>query len=56
MPVANRLCYGDAFVLLYCLRIHLEEKCRGMLMQMVRKEVEYQAHTHTLPEVLLKLC
>lgn len=63
LPVFGMLVYNDAFVLMYFLLIHLEKRCRGMFIQMVRREVEYQVgiwyaewHTHLLPEVLLKLC
>lgn len=38
----SMLLYNDAFVFMYFLLIRLEEKCGGMLMQMARREVEYQ--------------
>lgn len=63
LPVSSMLVYSDAFVLVYFLLIYLEEGCRGMFMQMMRREVEYQVgiwcaewRTHLLPEVLRKLC
>lgn len=58
MPVSSILLYNVAFVFMYFHLIHLEEKFRGMLMQMLRRKVEYQVgilcaewHMH-----LLKLC
>lgn len=42
MPVSSILLYNVAFVFMYFHLIHLGEKCRGMLMQMVRREAEYQ--------------
>lgn len=42
MKCASMLLYNDAFVFLCFLLIHLQEKYRGMLMQMERREIEYQ--------------